>query len=76
MKLPGLYTAGNQVTVDMDIDAYTNTVSGQNPNYIMAAQLITYSAPNFSVDASMEEILSPNNDFYYNRFNPICKIRL
>ncbi|MBL7914603.1 MAG: T9SS type A sorting domain-containing protein [Bacteroidia bacterium] len=71
-EITGLYTPGNPVTVDMDIDAYTNLVSGQNPNYIMAAQLITYSAPNFSVDASMEEILSPNNDFYYNRFNPIC----
>ena len=66
-------TPGNSVTLDFDIDAYTNSVSGQNPNYIMAAHLITYSQPNFTVDASMEEIIAPNSDFYFNRSNAICQ---
>jgi hypothetical protein len=66
-------TPGNGVTLDFDMDAYTNSVGGQNPNYIMAAQLITYSAPNFSVDASVEEIIAPNSDFYFNRSNAICQ---
>ncbi len=70
--ISGLITPGNAVTLDMDLDAYTNSVTSQNPNYIMAAQLITYGNPNFSNDISMEEILAPNNDFYYNRYNPIC----
>ncbi len=71
-ELTSLVAPGNNVTIDMDLDPYTNNVSGQNPNYILAAQLITYSNPNFSDDASVEEILSPNADFYYNRYNPIC----
>ena len=70
--ITSLVTPGSSVTLDMDLDVYTNTVSGQNPNYIMAAQLVTYGNPNFSNDASVEEVLSPNSDFYYNRFNPIC----
>jgi hypothetical protein len=65
-------TPGNPISIDMDLDTYTNSVAGQNPNYIMAAQLITFGAPNFTTDASVEEILAPNNDFYYNRYNPIC----
>lgn len=71
-EITGLYTPGNNLTLDMDMDAYTNSVSGQNPNYIMAAQLITYGPTNHSLDASMETIISPNNDFYYNRSNGIC----
>ncbi len=63
---------GNSISVDMDVDAFTNSVSGQNPNYILATQLITYASPSFITDVSMESIIAPNNDFYYNRFNPIC----
>ncbi len=71
-ELTPFITPGNPISIDMDIDAYTNTVSGQNPNYITAAQLITYSNISFTNDASVEEIISPNNDFYYNRYNAIC----
>ena len=72
-ELTPLVTPGTNVELDFDIDAYTNSVSGQNPNYIIAAQLITYGQPNFTLDASVEDIVAPNADFYYNRFNPICQ---
>jgi hypothetical protein len=71
-ELTPLITPGNPVTIDMDIDPYTNSVGSQNPNYIMAAHLITYGAPNFTNDLSVEEIIAPNKHFYYNRYNPIC----
>lgn len=65
-------TPGNPVTIDMDFDVYTNSMAGQNPNYILATQLITYGAPNFNNDVAMEEIISPSSDYYHNRSNPIC----
>lgn len=72
-ELTSLITPGGPLTIDMNMDPYTNTVGGQNPNYIMAVQLITYGQPNFSLDASVEEIISPTNNFYHNRSNPICQ---
>lgn len=65
-------TPGSPITIDMDFDAYTNSTAGQNPTYILSAQLITYSLPNFSLDATIEEIIAPNSDMNYARFNPIC----
>ncbi len=72
-ELTPLITPGSNLTIDMNMDPYTNTVGGQNPNYILATQLITYGSPNFSLDASMEDIIAPSNNFYHNRSNPICQ---
>jgi len=42
-------------------------------NYIVNNQLITYGAPNFSLDASIDKILKPNSeDASQTRFNPAC----
>ncbi|MFN4985039.1 MAG: peptide-N-glycosidase F-related protein [Ignavibacteria bacterium] len=38
----------------------------------VSTQLIGYGAPNFSVDASIADVISPNNWEYYSRLNPIC----
>ncbi len=65
-------TPGDSMMLDMNFDAYTNAVSGQNPGYYLSSQLITYSAPNFILDASVDDIISPNTFFNYNRFNPVC----
>ncbi len=63
---------GDSMMLDMNFDAYTNAVSGQNPGYYLSSQLITYGAPNFTLDASVDDIISPNTFFNYNRFNPVC----
>lgn len=42
-------------------------------NYIVNNQLVTYGAPNFSIDASVVGILKPNReDASQERFNPAC----
>ena len=41
-------------------------------SYIYDAQLITYEAPNFTLDAVMEDIISPSMKQEYFRFNPNC----
>ncbi|HKR05225.1 MAG TPA: peptide-N-glycosidase F-related protein [Bacteroidia bacterium] len=71
-ELTPLVIPGDSVTLDMNFDAYTNSVGGQNPNYIIAAQLITYGLPNFTTDAEVSDIISPNDFFNNRRFNPVC----
>lgn len=56
-------------TIDLDMEAFTaNGAAGYN----IALQLLHYKAPNYTTDASIEEVLSPTNNFWYNRTNPVC----
>lgn len=64
---------GDSVTIDMNFDPYTYTSgAGFNPGYILNTHLITYDTINFITNAAIEEIIAPNKDFNYSRFNPIC----
>ncbi|MEO6169010.1 MAG: peptide-N-glycosidase F-related protein [Chitinophagales bacterium] len=63
-------TPGTSVTLDHDVQAYTNT--GGWDYYQIEDQLITYTAPNFTLDASIEDILSPSTDQMWGRMNPVC----
>jgi hypothetical protein len=72
-ELSGLIVPGDSMTVDYDLQpGYTWDGQGSWPYYAIESQLITYGNPNFRLDAAMEEVLAPNNDKFYNRFNPLC----
>ena len=73
----GLVSGQNEIDVDMEpfvFDASHPPAGGTNPNpiYIMYGGLITYGDWNFQNDVELLEILAPNDDFNYNRMNPIC----
>ncbi len=65
---------GDSLDIDMDMEAFTFPAGGKGtpPNYVITSYLFTYSAPNNSLDASLEKIISPTNDGFYSRLNPIC----
>ena len=63
-------TAGQNITVDLDMDDYV-VGAGEGAGYIIASYLITYSSQKDN-DVMLEEIIAPNNDKPYLRFNPIC----
>jgi len=63
-------TPGDSVKLDHDVQAYTNT--GGWDYYQIEDQLVTYGAPNFTLDAAIEKVLSPNTDQMWSRMNPIC----
>jgi hypothetical protein len=64
------YITPNKIdTIGMDMDAYT---SSGGAYYIVGATIVYYGAINYSLDAAIEDILTPNNYAPYNRFNPIC----
>ncbi len=66
-------TPGTTVTIDYDIeDVPANDQDQGNGNYVVAMDLISYSAPNFQHDAAIVDVLNPNNWEYYRKWNPSC----
>ncbi len=51
---------------------YTVLSGSGTSNYWVSSQLVSYGAPNFSLDAAVVDILSPTNKINYKRTNPIC----
>ena len=65
---------GSTVEFDYDIEDIPLADPDQgNGNYIVAMDLISYSAPNHQHDAAIIDILNPNNWEYYGKFNPSCQ---
>ncbi|MFD1552199.1 hypothetical protein DNU06_00115 [Putridiphycobacter roseus] len=60
-------TPGQTHTIDYGIITATGT-----SNYIVNNQLVSYGAPNFSLDAALVDILDPSSYVEYERFNSIC----
>lgn len=69
-ELTPFATPGSPITLDHDVQAYTNT-SGWD-YYQIEDQLVTYGAPNFTLDASIDDILSPSTNQMWGRMNPVC----
>lgn len=64
---------GATVALDYDITPVPVGDPGQaGGNYVAAFDLISYSAPNFSRDAALVDVLNPNNYEYYQKWNPSC----
>ena len=72
-ELTPFVTPGDSVAIDYVINDVPAFDPGQGGgNYRAAYDLISYSAPNFVNDASIVEILNPNNYEYYRKYNPTC----
>ncbi len=63
-------TPGDTINLDYNVQPMTDSTG--NPNYVIETQLISYSAPNFSLDAGIWDIISPSKADVYKRVNPIC----
>lgn len=63
---------GTPFEVNMDFEAYTSPNPDNAGGYNVVSQLIAYSAPNHTLDASIEDVLAPTNDPNYFRSNGIC----
>jgi hypothetical protein len=69
-ELTPFITPGNTAVLDHDVQPYVNT--GGWDYYQIEDQLVSYSAPNFTLDAAIEDILSPSSDQMWTRYNPVC----
>ncbi len=68
--LTSLTTANTNFTVDVDMETYT--VTSPSAGYNWVSQLLQYSAPNHTLDISLEDIVAPTTDDNYLRENPAC----
>lgn len=60
------YITGDSASIDY------NCESDPYGKYSVTSFLVSYSDPNFSLDAAIDEIISPNSRKRYGRFNPLC----
>lgn len=66
-------TPGTNVSIDYDIeDVYNGDQSERDGNYVIATHLVSYGAPNFQRDAALVDILNPNANDLYSKWNPSC----
>ncbi|CAN5361651.1 hypothetical protein BH09BAC5_BH09BAC5_12620 [soil metagenome] len=70
MELTPYVTAGNTATLNHDVQAYTH--SGGWDYYQIEDQVVFYGNPNFTLDARLDNIISPTTDQMWLRYNPIC----
>jgi hypothetical protein len=65
------YVVPKQVdTILMSMDPYISPNGGSI--YTIGASLIYYGPINYSVDASLDDIITPANTPLYSRINPVC----
>ncbi len=70
MDIASVITPGDTLTLDHDVQPYTS--NGPWDYFQIEDQLVTYKAPNFTLDAALENIISPSTDKMFLRQNPIC----
>lgn len=65
----------NSVNMNVDIETYSYTVpSGETPaGYELHGVLVQYGDFQISKDAELTEIIAPNLEDEYRRFNPACR---
>ncbi|NNM94575.1 MAG: T9SS type A sorting domain-containing protein [Bacteroidia bacterium] len=68
--LTNYVTRGATDTLDITCDPYTSPNGGSV--YTFGTSLVYYSAPKFTLDAAVEDIISPNIYAPYTRYNPVC----
>jgi hypothetical protein len=66
-KLPGV-TGGNNYSVDVDLEAYSGSGGA---SYTIEGAAVYYGAINKTLDASIEDIIAPNDHEMYFRQNPV-----
>ena len=62
-----LVNPGQIHNIDYGVSSATGT-----SNYWVSSQLVSYGAPNHSLDAAIIDILSPTNQILHLRTNPLC----
>lgn len=70
-ELTPLISYQDSTTIDLDLENYSWN-GNQTPSYYISSQLLTYSDPNFLLDAELYDIISPSNKDEFQRLNPIC----
>ena len=71
--LSGTTSPGASFTADIDMQPYTANQANTSGGYNIVSQLVEYASPAYTLDASIEDIISPTNDPNHFRSNAICQ---
>ncbi|MBA3683241.1 MAG: T9SS type A sorting domain-containing protein [Bacteroidetes bacterium] len=72
--LSSLTSASATYTADIDMEPYTApSQANASGGFQFSSQMINYSAPNHTLDVSIEDIISPSKNENYVRSNPTCR---
>lgn len=72
--ITSLTTPNTTYTTDIDMELYTApTQTNAQAGYQFSSQIIDFSAPNHTLDVSIEDIVSPSKNENYVRSNPTCR---
>lgn len=70
MELTPYVTPGDTAVLNHDVEAYVHT--GGWDYFQIEDQIVYYGAPNFTLDARLDEIKAPGTDQMWGRLNPVC----
>lgn len=65
-------TPGQSATVDYNMQPYVNLDLSHGASYIVQAQVLYATGPNFVNNVALESVRRPSTEFRYRRMNPIC----
>ncbi len=68
-KVPSSVQPNDAFTVDLNFQIYNNS---NEASYKLSGIMFYYDSFNMAVDAGIEEVISPTNEFKHRRSNPIC----
>jgi hypothetical protein len=71
-NLSAVTTPASTFSVDIDMEPYAVSTQTNLGGFNVVSQLINYSAPNYSVDVAIEDIIAPTDDPNYFRSNNVC----
>lgn len=64
--------SGSNKTLNIDVNFDSYSPAAGAANYSIAGQLILYKPFRRQLDVVLDEIIAPNTDDNYTRFNPVC----
>ncbi|BDD10978.1 hypothetical protein FUAX_34100 [Fulvitalea axinellae] len=70
-EVPQRVQPGDTINFDYGIEPYSDN-GEKGGSYRQSHQLFSYGAPNFKVDATLADIITPSSQDAHSRFNPIC----
>jgi hypothetical protein len=62
---------GDTIRIDYNIEPYKDN-GEKGGEFRMSHQMFTYGAPNYQLDAAIEDVIAPSDKDPYSRINPIC----
>ena len=66
------FMSGDSITLDMDIEAYTNQAGGGGSSHNISSTVFFYGEDKYAFDAELNTIMAPSTESEFMNYNPSC----